>query len=127
MQWLQVLIVTLGWVKDFLWILLCQRSPPRGLQGIDLYCASWQLPHQFGKGILSGLDIAAVPYGATWELTWLISVLCFSNCVDLKVVIKKVFLVPLDEAAELVRRTCRLYPGTGFQLLTGQEIRGLNK
>lgn len=60
MQWLQVLIVTLGWVKDFLWILLCQRSPPCGLQGIDLYCASWPLPHQFGKGILSGLDIAAV-------------------------------------------------------------------
>lgn len=59
MQWLQVLIVTLGWVKDFLWILLCQRSPPRGLQGIDLPCASWQLPHQFAKGILSGLDIAA--------------------------------------------------------------------
>lgn len=60
MQWLKVLIVTLGWVKDFLSILLCQRSPPCGLQGIDLYYENWQLPNQFVRGLQSVLEIAAI-------------------------------------------------------------------
>lgn len=60
MQWLKVLIVTLGWVKDFLLILLCQRSPPCGLQGIDLYYENWQLPNQFVRGLQSVLEIAAI-------------------------------------------------------------------